>query len=94
MADVAPAGGSIALSPAAVSGGRRRSNKKLKLVKKKTVRKMLKKMGMKMRGGGPAAAVVPAATAEAVEKVADAPAMGGRRRKGKSHRRSRKFFGF
>ena len=43
--------GGYALSPAAV-GGRRRSHKhKLRLVKKKTVRRMLKKMGLKMRGG-------------------------------------------
>ena len=48
-------------------GGRRRSGKKLRLVKKKTVRRMLKKMGMKMRGGGPDPVVTsePAASAPA-----------------------------
>jgi len=76
----------FSLSPAAV-GGRRGSKKKLKLVKKKTVRRMLKKLGMKMRGGADAA-VVPEKAADAVAKLADAPA-GGRRRHGKSHRRSR-----
>lgn len=92
-------GGSIALSPAAVGGRRGRSSKKLKLVKKKTVRRMLKKMGMKMRGGvaGPAAAVVPASTADAVKSVADgAAASGGRRHRKsarKSHRRGKSLFG-
>jgi hypothetical protein len=44
------AGGGVALAPLPV-GGRRRSAKKLRVVKKKTVRRMLKKMGLKMRGG-------------------------------------------
>ena len=50
-------GGALALSPAA-AGGRRRSHKKLRVVKKKTVRKMLKKMGLKMRGGAATGAPV------------------------------------
>ena len=51
-------GGSLAaLSPAA-AGGKRRSHKKLRLVKKKTVRRMLKKMGLKMRGGAPGGELV------------------------------------
>jgi len=56
-------------------GGRRRSHK-LRLVKKKTVRRMLAKKGLKMRGGG--------------EPVGEgAPSMdGGRRRK--SHKRTRR----
>ena len=74
---------------AAPFGGRRRSHKKLRLVKKKTVRAMLAKKGLKMRGGG-----------EVKEGMAAPPAaaaMGGRRRHRKSagtrrHRR-RSLFG-
>lgn len=87
-------------------GGRRRSRKAVKahlrLVKKKTVRKMLAKKGLRMRGGDSAepakADGVDTATGDVVKGVADsaAPAMGGRRRrktagKRKSHRRG--FFG-
>lgn len=65
----APAGGALALSPAAV-GGRRH----MKKVSAKTIRRTLKKLGMKPKGrvvlkGGeepmeePAAAPAPAATA-------------------------------
>lgn len=97
MSSEVPVGGSIALSPAAVGGRRGRSSKKLKLVKKKTVRRMLKKLGMKMRGGagaGPSAVVAPAPVADAVKEVADAP-MGGRRRGRKGKSRSRRgVFGF
>jgi len=93
-------GGSSALSPAAV-GGRRRSRKGLKthlrLVKKKTVRKMLAKKGLRMRGGAEPAktdGVVPA-TGEVVKDAA--PAMGGRRHRKtagrRKSRRSRKVFG-
>ena len=80
MADVVT-GGSHALSPAAVGGRRRRSIKKLRLIKKKTVRRMLARQGLKMRGGagdGAAPAGAPAGDG--------APSMGGRRRR--SHRRS------
>jgi hypothetical protein len=73
-------------TPAPV-GGRRRSAKKLRLVKKKTVRRMLAKQGLKMRGGGPEAAP---------ENAESGPApMGGRRRKShrKSHRRGKSLFG-
>jgi type IV secretory pathway TrbL component len=79
-------------------GGRRRSHKKLRLVKKRTVKRMLKKMGLKLRGGaGAAPEVTPAALASdgAATGVVAAPA-GGRRRSRKhrkSHRRSRKVFG-
>jgi hypothetical protein len=73
------AGGS-ALSPHPVGGRRhRKSHKKLRLVKKKTVRRMLAKHGLKMRGGGDTsttAATVP-------------PKMGGRRHR-KSHKKSRR----
>jgi len=84
-----------ALSPASV-GGRRRSHKKLRLVKKRTVKRMLKKMGLKMRGG---------ATGEVTaDKVVDdktaagavvKPTEGGRRRRrtGRKGKKSRKVFG-
>jgi hypothetical protein len=68
------------VSNAAPAGGRRHrsrrhSGKKLRLVKKKTVRRMLKKMGLKMRGG----AGEPAPSTEA--DSAPAAPMGGRRRR-------------
>jgi hypothetical protein len=77
-------------------GGRRRSGKKMRLVKKKTVRRMLKKMGLRMRGG--AAAPDVAATPDVADAMKDAakgdaaavPPMGGRRRSRKSTRRGRK----
>jgi hypothetical protein len=93
-------GGSSALSPAAVGGRRLKTGKKLRLVKKKTVRKMLAKKGLRMRGGADAAAPVPddkvvkedGGLADAKEAV-----LGGRRRRSrkgrKSSRRSRKVFG-
>jgi hypothetical protein len=69
--------GGSALSPASV-GGRRRSHK-LRLVKKKTVRRMLAKKGLKMRGGGTEGMAPPSGAASAAAPV------GGRR-----HRRSHK----
>ena len=62
---------------AAPFGGRRRghSAKKLRLVKKKTVRRMLAKKGLKMRGGADAA-------------VPSAPAVEGGRRHKKTHKKS------
>lgn len=96
-----PAGGALALSPAAV-GGRR----KLKLVTKKKARKVLKKLGLKMRGGesGPADAVV-GLPKEAIDaaKVGGAddipevavPAAGRRRKTRKGRRASRRsIFGY
>ena len=79
-----PANGSAGNS--APFGGRRHSHKKLRVVKKKTVRRMLAKKGLKMRGG--------AEPATAAEAGVAAPAVGGRRRKShrKSHRR-RSLFG-
>ena len=80
MADVVTGGAASALSPSPLSGGRRRrSSKKLRLVKKKTVRRMLARQGLKMRGGAGEAPAPPAGD--------DAPAMGGRRHR-RSHRRS------
>ena len=97
MADAASeVTGGAALSPLPL-GGRRRSHKKVRLVKKKTVRRMLKKMGLKMRGGA-AGELTPdklATDKEAVGAVVK-PAEGGRRRRRtgrKSARRSRKVFG-
>lgn len=70
-------------------GGRRRSAKKLRLVKKKTVRRMLAAKGLKMRGGGDPS------PAPAAGKSGPAPTMGGRRHKShrKSHRRRKSLFG-
>ena len=92
-------GGSSALSPAAVGGRRRKTGKKLRVVKKTTVRKLLAKKGLRMRGGADAG--VPAdkdVKEDGTLAPAAAPAAaGGRRRsrKGgrKSARRSRKVFG-
>jgi len=63
-------------SPALV-GGRHRSAKKLRLVKKKTVKAMLAKKGLKMRGG-----------AEGMEGME-----GGRKQRRKTHKRTRKHKG-
>lgn len=74
--------------------GGRRHHKKLRLVKKKTVRRMLKKMGLKMRGGAdaPDIAATPA-VADAMKDAAKgdaAPATpaGGRRKHTRRHRKS------
>lgn len=69
---------------APVSGGRRH---KLKLVTRKQARKLLKKLGKKMRGGAPTDPVVVPDT-----KEEGSAGMGGRRRRGtkKTHRRSRR----
>jgi hypothetical protein len=79
-----PANGSAGNS-APVVGGRRRSHKKLRLVKKNTVRRMLAKAGLKMRGGATGGAV----------GGATGGATGGRRHRShkKTHRRRRSLFG-
>jgi hypothetical protein len=80
-------------------GGRRRSGKKMRLVRKKTVRRMLKKMGLRMRGGA-SDMVASGPTADKMGAVADAadPATpvtpgaataGARRRSSKRTRRGR-----
>jgi len=82
-------------------GGRRRSHKKLRLVKKRTVKRMLKKMGLKLRGGADAAAgpveVKPETLAADKDAtgVAAETGMGGRRRRrtGRNGKKSRKVFG-
>jgi len=83
------------LTPASIGGRRRRSMKKLRLVKKKTVRRMLARQGLRMRGGGMGA---PAPALASESKSDPAPvtgSMGGRRRKShrKSHRRRKSLFG-
>ena len=81
-----PVNGSAGNS-APVSGGKRH---KLKMVTKKQARKILKKLGKKMRGGAP---TDPVPVPEVVEKAAETD--GGRRRRGKTrrHRKSRSIFG-
>jgi len=85
--------------PAPVGGRRRRTMKKLRLVKKKTVRRMLARQGLRMRGGGAYMGGNPDPT-PASEAVKSGPAptttgtMGGRRHRkshGKSHRRKSLF---
>jgi hypothetical protein len=82
MVELSSVGTSAAPAP---FGGRRRSHKKLRLVKKKTVRRMLAAKGLKMRGGEAGGGPTPATGSQASSGAA--PAMGGRRR-GKSHRKS------
>ena len=80
-----PLNGSVGNS-APATGGKRRSHKKLRMVKKSTVRRMLRSKGLKMRGGGDAGA--PPGDSGA--------SMGGRRRRksrGRSTRRRRSLFG-
>jgi len=83
-----PLNGSVGNS-APATGGKRRSHKKLRMVKKKTVRKMLKKMGLKMRGGE-AGGVVPDPAAPLVVTKPEGSAEGGKRRTKKTARRHRR----
>jgi hypothetical protein len=70
-------------------GGRR--HHKLRLVTKKVARKHLKKMGLKMRGGGdekaPVAMPEEALTASEKAVAPAVPAAGGRRHRSKKHTR-------
>lgn len=88
------AGGGIALAPLPV-GGRRRSAKKLRVVKKKTVRRMLKKMGLKMRGGNyhMGGAGEGGDGAEGAAEGSGAEAGGRRRRRTGKKSRKHKVFG-
>jgi hypothetical protein len=83
MGELATSGHTFTGAPV---GGRRRSQK-LRVVKKKTVRRMLAKKGLKMRGG---------AEPDTAGEAGVAPTMGGRRRKTqkKTHRRRRGLFHF
>ncbi len=91
MADTDMAGGSIALSPAAV-GGRRH----MKKVSAKTIRRTLKKLGMKPKGRvvlkGGNEETAPADDTTTPRPAGSAPAGGRRHRKTKKH--SRKSRGF
>ena len=69
-------------------GGRRM---KLKLVTKKQARKMLKKLGKKLRGGAPADAV--AVAPALAEAAAPSPKAGGTRKKRRSASRRASLFG-
>ena len=82
-------------------GGRRRSHgKKLRMVKKKTVRRMLKKMGLKMRGGAEGTVPMTGSQATAVKDLANGPdatkvgggedeaSVAGRRHRRRSHKRT------
>lgn len=76
----------------AAFGGRRKS-KKLRLVKKKTVRRMLKKMGLKMRGGAEGAVAMEPEAAKTVIEGAKAPTGGRRRSHKRGPKRGRSLFG-
>jgi hypothetical protein len=73
---------------ASVGVGGKRGSRKLKLVTRKQARKMLKKLGHKMRGGQEGDVV-----ATAVDKKDAAVVMGGRKRGTKKTRRGRSLFG-
>jgi hypothetical protein len=77
-------------SPADVTGGRRHRSKKLRLVKKKTVRRMLAKQGLKMRGGG----AVEGYAASVNGSAGNSAPVGGRRRSKKRTHRRRGMFHF
>ena len=85
------AGTGAAAAPFDGAGGRRRrSQKKLRLVKKKTVRAMLAKKGLKMRGGGdPNVQPLP----RPVSPLGPGGTIGGRRRKSGRKTRRRSLFG-
>jgi hypothetical protein len=71
-----------------VGVGGKRGSRKLKLVTRKQARKMLKKLGHKMRGGAP-----DAPGAVVVDPKKDETVMGGRKRGTKKTRRGRSLFG-
>ncbi len=74
---------------APITGGRRH---KLKVVTRKQARKLLKKLGRKMRGGQPTDPVVVSAAAD--DNTKTTTTTGGRRRHTKkTHRRGRSLFG-
>jgi len=87
-------GGNSAPVPGVMGGRRHRrgtkKHHKLRLVKKRTVRKMLKKMGMRMRGGvdeamtsaTPATPATPATTTGGSASALAPGHLGGRKRRG------------
>jgi len=84
------------VSPLPLSGGRRRRTmKKLRLVKKKTVRRMLARQGLKMRGGmgDPAPASAAEASSGPASTASTGPSGGRRKSHRKSHRRGKSLFG-
>jgi len=86
-------GGSFALSPLSVTGGRKGKGK-LAFVTKKTARRLLKKLGKKMRGGdGEEVVATPTATKAPLGDVLPGATGGRRTRRRKSRGRSR-MFGF
>jgi hypothetical protein len=99
MEEFIPLNGSAGNSAPVTSliGGKRRSHKKLRVVKKKTVRKMLKNIGLKMRGGAAGGEV----TANKVVNDKDSTGVvippdstsGGKRRHTKKSHRRRSLFG-
>ena len=93
MVELATSGHSYV--PAPLGGRRRRSMKKLRLVKKKTVRRMLARQGLKMRGGGPEPALAAEASSGPAPTGSTDVSGGRRHRKShrKSHRRGKSLFG-
>jgi hypothetical protein len=81
--------------PAPVGGRRRRTLKKLRLVKKKTVRRMLARQGLRMRGGYPGEPEAAAETTSSgpASTASTGPSGGRRKSRGKSHRRGKSLFG-
>jgi hypothetical protein len=80
--------------PAPVGGRRRRTMKKLRLVKKKTVRRMLARQGLRMRGGNPDPTPAPESVKSGPAPTTTTGTMGGRRHRkshGKIHRRKSLF---
>jgi len=109
MEEFIPLNGSAGNSAPVTSliGGKRRSHKKLRMVKKKTVRKMLKKMGLKMRGGAAGemtadkivddkdatGVVIPPVKTGGAYHMGGKHHMGGKRRHTKKSHRRRSLFG-
>jgi hypothetical protein len=87
-----PLNGSAGNSAPVTGGRRHRSKKQLKLVTRRQARKLLKKLGKKMRGGAPTDAVV---VPTEMDKQASTGSTGSGRRRTKKHRKSkRSLFGY
>lgn len=82
--------GATTASPATFGGRRhRKSHKKLRLVKKKTVRRMLAKKGLKMRGGN-----VEGYSGSVNSSAGNSAPVGGRRHRSRKTHRRRGMFHF